>query len=218
MQSVIPSKRTPWLACMAACALLAGCASRTLPEQYTLNPKGDKGLVVVSLSYAGTMGLYNLYVRSVDGSVRERFVVGQPSYVPIPQKFDINEGAFRGDVYSTELPVGAYTVERWNVDTYSSHVSANTPIPFTVEPGKVTYLGRFEFVPTDTNGVVIYGAKASVKDRSEQDMAIVASRTPSLKNEPIALNVSTSEASRSLSAKQPKSEYVAPFIFIPPAR
>ena len=114
--------------------------------------------------------------------------------------------------------MGAYTVERWNVDTYSSHVSANTPIPFTVEPGKVTYLGRFEFVPTDTNGVVIYGAKASVKDRSEQDMAIVASRTPSLKNEPIALNVSTSEAAQSLSAKQPKSEYVAPFIFIPPAR
>lgn len=199
-------------------ALLAGCASRTLPEHYTLDPKGDKGLVVVSLSYAGTMGLYNLYVRSVDGSVRERFVVGQPSYVPISQKFDFLEGAFRGDVYSTELPVGAYTVERWNVDTYSSHVGANTQIPFTVEPGKVTYLGRFEFVATETNGVVIYGARASVKDRSEQDLAIVASRTPSIKNEPIALNVSNSEAAQGLSAKQPKSEYVAPFIFIPPAR
>jgi len=199
-------------------ALLAGCASRTLPNQYTLDPNGNTGVVVASITHTGTFGHHTVWLQSLDDSIRERFSVGQVTPIPFPQKHDIKDDEVKGDVFSVELPRGKYKVERWSVDTQGFHVGAPATIRFTVEPGKITYLGRFEFVQTDTRGMAVLGAVVAVKDESEKDMAIVVARTPSLKNEPIAINVSASKGAQSVNTNQPQREFVAPFMFVPPAK
>lgn len=198
--------------------LLVGCASRVLPEQYALNPVGNTGVVVASITHTGTFGLHAIQMQSLDDSVRERFFVGQSAPMPFPQKYDIKGDEVKGDVFSAELPQGKYKVYRWSVDTQGFHVGAPATIRFTVEPGKITYLGRFEFVQTETRGMAVLGAVVSVKDEAEKDMAIVSARTPSLKNEPIAINVSTSTGAQGLNATQPQRERVVPFMFVPPAK
>lgn len=199
-------------------ALLAGCASRTLPSQYTLNANGDKGIVVASITHNGTFGNHTVRLQNRDGSVTERFSVGFVSAIPIPQKYDIKDEEKKGDVFSVELPQGNYKIDSWSVDSYGFHVGSPTSIRFTVEPGKVTYLGRFEFDQTTTQGVQVLAAAVSVKDESEADMSIVAGRTPALSGVPVAINVATTKAAQELNTVRPNRESVMPFVFVPPTK
>lgn len=199
-------------------ALLAGCASRTLPNQYTLDPAGGKGIVVASITHNGTFGNHTVRLQDLDGSVRERFSVGFISAIPIPQKYDIKDEEKKGDVFSVELPQGNYKIDSWSVDSYGFHVGSPTSIRFTVEPGKVTYLGRFEFDQTTTRGVQVLAAEVSVKDESEADMLIVAGRTPALSGVPVAINVATTKAAQELNTVRPNRESVMPFVFVPPTK
>jgi hypothetical protein len=212
-----PIMKSKILASIAA-IFLAGCASQTLPKNYSLNPNGVKGIIVASITYNGTFGLHSINIKSSDNSVRERLAVGQITFVPIPQNYDINDLGVKGNVFSFELPQGIYEVARWNVDSYSANIGAPTPIRFAVEAGKITYLGRFEFQQLSTNGVVVTKVALSVKDESLKDMEIVKARTPSLSNEHVSINVSTSTAAQTMNQTVPSTEYVPPFIFIPPAK
>lgn len=98
-------------------------------------------------------------------------------------------GSETGHVYIRKLPPGSYQVGQFDFSTtnifsgWSYQYSSAAPfaLPFTIEPGKATYIGRFmraygggKSLASQLNPLSYF----IVADRSESDMALAKNRLP----------------------------------------
>jgi hypothetical protein len=80
----------------------------------------------------------------------------------------------KGGTFDLELPPGQYRIVAWSIRRGSTDTQSAQPfdIPFTVESGKISYLGNLHFDPHWEN--------VSLRDRASRDMPILLKRVPKL--------------------------------------
>ena len=161
--------------------VLAGCAN--VPSDYKFTESSDEGLIVGSITYDSSLGLYSLAVVPLAGTKLPRINVGYAMWPPLGPLTDDALKA-RGGTFAVAVPAGAYQVVGWQITQGYKITRPSRPvsIPFTVETGKVSYLGNLHF---DEDW------KVALRDRSERDLPVLMSRYNSLKTAPLAFTIST---------------------------
>jgi hypothetical protein len=171
-------KAMKWLA--AASLLLAGCASPGVATNEL--PTGTVVLSFAAESSTTSFKAFELRVRRSDG----RYATAIPFIVRglASEKPDFATVGEKGLVSTLVLPVGDYEITElagysgsvwWEHETTAVQAS---PIHFTVSPGSVQYLGRFEAVTSRAEA----GPSLSlvVADKSGDDIALAHAKYPSL--------------------------------------
>lgn len=168
-------------------AALSACAAQSITQDYTLTAEAREGVVTGSVSYSGRYSGYYVHYRQLPGGVRGEFSFGS-SVAVVPDKGDFSEPGLRGSVFAKALPPGEYEVYRWSVGSGYATVASTEPfsIRFTVEPGKLVYLGNFHFIKTSSLGLTVTGAKLSYKEEIASDLPIFKRKFPALADTPVA--------------------------------
>jgi tetratricopeptide (TPR) repeat protein len=143
----------------------------------------DAGYVVLSISVNDSgVGFRQLYLdaENANGTVRTAFQLS-PDTGLFSHKNDFVDGKIMGSVIVRALRPGNYELTRFLEGTgdncgYSSVMAAYFHLPFTVTPGKVTYLGNFRYEPflwANTFGAICTtGGYFVVTDQSARDVAL----------------------------------------------
>ncbi|NMG76965.1 hypothetical protein [Aromatoleum diolicum] len=178
--------------------MLAGCfSSGNLPRGYPAAPVGEAGLVFGSIGVAGeesTIGLSSLEYRpaaklgpTAQGEFLFHSVVGIPGALLSPMfhtPVEFHDGAAKGTVFALRLRAGDYEVvsaivENAPIGGWASHVFMSDAgnVPFRVEAGRATYIGRFLSrlrIGRDAHRIPeVQGAYFVVSDRLVSDLEIV---------------------------------------------
>lgn len=160
---------------------LAGCAN--VPSDYKFSESNDEGLIVGSITYDSSIGLYSLAVVPPAGTKLPRINVGYAMWPPLGPLTDDALKA-RGGTFAVAVPAGTYQVVGWQITQGYKITRPTRPvsIPFTVEKGKASYVGNLHF---DEDW------KVALRDRSERDWPVLMSRYDSLKAAPLAFTIAT---------------------------
>jgi hypothetical protein len=158
---------------------LASCAN--VPSDYKFNESSSEGLIVGSITYDTSIGLYALVVVPSAGSIQPRINVGYAMWPPLGPLTD-DALKVRGGTFAVAVPAGRYEVIGWQITQGYKITRPTRPvsIPFTVEKGKASYLGNLHF---DEDW------KVALRDRSERDLPILMNRYDSLKTAPLAFTI-----------------------------
>jgi hypothetical protein len=182
------------LAVTLALALVAsGCATKNINSSYTIGAKPAEGIVAGSISYHGSFSGYSVDYTNVSTGKSGWIQIGQGAVlIPILPKSDFDEEDTTGQVFAISLPAGNYVASRWNVSSGQAHFGSRTPfsINFKVEPGKMVYLGSFQFTETSHFLGVVTGARLAYKDEANRDLPMLHKRFPVLAGVPISSAVS----------------------------
>jgi hypothetical protein len=102
----------------------------------------------------------------------------------------VREGGDEGVAYSLKLPAGNYEFYDCFLFTQSGEVEVRAmpkehfSIPFTVEPGRVVYVGEFRLTglmgKTPRGYPIPAGGYYQVRDRRVRDIAILSSLNPGI--------------------------------------
>jgi hypothetical protein len=155
-------------------ASAAACVTFNIPAEYGLSPASGKGLAVFSLTANDRPGNFTIAYRSVGGDAK-----GDVSLHTLRNPLDWRDP--RGRLVVIELPAGSYEFYNWaglrarSTDRFS--------IPFSIEPGKATYLGNVHF--DVFSGV--YGVRVS--DRSSRDLPALFERYPNLQRDALRTEI-----------------------------
>ena len=128
------------------------------------------------------------------------------NWPPLGPEFD-NDLNAKGGTFATVVPAGAYAIRGWRIQQGATVYAPNSPIeiPFTVEPGKVTYVGNFHFHKSDV---------VSLEDRSARDLPILRSRYEGVSAAPLAVSIAPGTKVDSLGGGMNKSFIAPTFILI----
>ena len=191
------------------CCLLSSCSTtRGIPRDFKLNPSGTDGLVIGTITYSSFTGSYNVGWSSPDRKAVFWAGVGFANWPPLGPEFDDDLKA-KGGTFATVVPAGTYAIRGWRIQQGMTIYAPSSPIavPFTVEPGKTTYIGNFHFAKSDV---------VSLEDRSPRDLPILRSRYEAVSNSPLAFSIAPGTKIESLGGEMNKS-FMTP-IFIPIGR
>lgn len=169
--------------------LLAACATANVNPEYRLKADAAEGVITGSVSYSGRYSGYRVYYRRVGGEELGYFEIGTGNaLLPIVEKGDFAIRGLRGTVFAAQLPAGEYEMHRWIVSSGASTVTSTVPfsISFTVDSGKLVYLGNFHFTTTSTMGLTVTGARLSHRDAVERDLPVFQKKFPGLAETPMA--------------------------------
>lgn len=171
--------RTSVLFVLASAALLSSCAN--VPSDYRFDASKAEGLVVGSITYDGSLGLYALILTAPPGVDAPRIQVGSSMWPALTPQFDEGLKA-TGGTFAVALPAGDYKIQAWDVRQGQRSRSSSAPIDiaFSVERGRATYLGNLHF----SKQLVV-----SLRDRSSRDMAVLQTRYEALKSAPLTLSI-----------------------------
>lgn len=192
------------------CFLLSSCSTTSgISRDFKLNPSGTDGLVVGTITYSSFTGSYSVGWSSPDGKAAFWASVGFANWPPLGPEFDDDLGA-KGGTFATIVPAGTYTIGRWRIQQGMTIYAPSSPmaIPFTVDAGKVTYIGSFHFDKSDV---------VSLEDRSSRDLPILRSRYQAVSASPLAFSIAPGTKIESLGGEMNKS-FMTPFIFVPVVR
>lgn len=181
--------------CLLLCTLLlTACASVGGRNEYQ-GP--DAGVAALSLGARPTSAYqsFTLLFRkagAADAQPAGRFTYFHSNFFS-KQKKDYDTREEQGAVVSVALPPGDYEIYDFeiflNAGTVQNTYRSRRPfsIPFTVAPGKLTYLGSYQAY--DVRGrnflglPVPAGAVFVVRDRHESDLRLLNARIPDLPSE-----------------------------------
>jgi len=175
-------------ASLAFLLALSGCA--TAPEldpSYRL-ASASGGLVAGSVTYRGLYSHYRVHYRRA-GTHAEAVFTNDSNNFPLgPPKGDFDSAEFVGVVFAIPLAAGDYELIGWTVGSGVTTVYATTPflIPFTVEPGKLLYLGDFHFKMTCSFGLAVKGSTLTHRDAIDRDMPIFRAKFPNVADAPVS--------------------------------
>jgi hypothetical protein len=183
------------LAAVLAFILLTGCATdryNNIPRDYS---GADTGWLVVSIRTTDDNRLTDTYlqIRSRDGARIARIFYSASGVSATPRDYD--GGGENGAVLVRSLPAGDYEIHNFQAAGYvgglqttiSSRIDFN--IPFSIQPGRASYVGSFKAHPTGTahdptslgqflfGGAIDAGVVFVVTDESERDIPIARSRS-----------------------------------------
>jgi hypothetical protein len=180
------------LLCAAATLLvLAGCASRSVPKNFALDPAKNEGIVVVSASHDPSGGRAARAWFDIDGGPATGeggLLVSLPDAFPgIQGGSDLEDGY--GKVFALSLPAGRHMITSWRVSYRNSvmihPILAPTPLVFDVVAGQVKYIGDLHahlLMGKSLFGLSALGnAYPEVLDEHERDIAVFDERYPQWK-------------------------------------
>lgn len=159
---------------LALCiALLAGtgaCAKLNVGSGYRPDPASGKGLAVFSFTANDRVSNFYLQYHAMGGGKPR----GDITLWTVQDPLDWRDP--RGRLVVIELPAGEY--ELYNVAGMGLQFSASEPFsaPFTIEPGRVKYLGNVHVVI----GTTLTSFALSVNERAAQDLGTFFERYPRL--------------------------------------
>jgi hypothetical protein len=185
---------------------LCACASHEPAPTATTTPPG---LVVGSITHETSNGTYRLGIVGKPGQRIQAPSVGG-GFLPFGKQMD-DDLKEKGGTFDLELPPGQYRIVAWSIRRGSTDTQSAQPfdIPFTVESGKISYLGNLHFDPHWEN--------VSLRDRASRDMPILLKRVPKLATLEVAYAI-RKDANLERLGNGYKSRSDIPFIMPLPAR
>lgn len=172
--------------------ILGACATPDVASDYKIDRESKQGVVTGSVSYVGRPSGYRVYFRQIPGGYSGSFGTGAAStLLPFSEKGDFNDQHGLGTVFAAALPPGEYEIFSWAVASGYANVRSTVPfsIRFTVEPGKLVYLGNFQFRQTAGLGLTVTGATVSYREAIARDIPVFKRKFPGLSETPIAYAV-----------------------------
>jgi len=149
----------------------------------------DAGYVVLSIGlHDADVGMRNIILDSEKDDGRTLAAFALKTGIWAPGRNDFNKDGIEANVIVRALPPGNYALTRF-VGTVGANCNypgmrADFRVPFSVKPGKVSYLGDFRYEPLIWN--TIFGAACSaggyfvVTDESARDLAIAKTKQAAL--------------------------------------
>jgi hypothetical protein len=134
------------------------------------------GRVVGTITYESSLGEYRIGL--IRGQQRPILIrVGNLLWHPFVKMYD-EDLKMRGEPFSMALPAGDYEIAFWEVAQGQSRSTSRDPIgiPFSIEEGRVTYLGNLHFSPH---------WQASMREEAARDLPVLRARFPDLADVPI---------------------------------
>ena len=177
------------------CVLIGGCAAtKSVKQDYVLNANSGKGLLATSLTYRGSYSGYSITFNGIENAKTQKIQIGEGlavGLVPMPSQGDFSGYGRTGEVFALELPKGKYRVYTWHVHSGYGHVAPLLPIniEFEIVPGKVTYLGNFEFVQTGSLGLTVTAATVNYTDQAQIDIEVLLRKQPKIQRENILMGI-----------------------------
>lgn len=174
--------------------ILTACAT-TIPRDYT---GADAGQLVVALGASAETkyASYTLMYRK-KGDKAQGMVRYLQDNMFFPTKRDFDDLSENGFVAVHSLPAGDYEIYNFDVFFNGGMVQTNFgsrqdfSIPFTIKPGKATYIGDFTAVGITGNNIfglpVRNGAYFIVSDKQGRDLPVAREKMPSLGSVEIAV-------------------------------
>jgi hypothetical protein len=149
---------------------LFGCAATQPAVPETNNPPG---LVVGSITHETSNGTYSLGIAGKPGQRIRSPSVGAGMWTPFNKEMD-EELKEKGGTYTLDLPAGEYRIVGWFIRRGSTDTRSAEPfeVPFSVEAGKISYLGNLHLDQHWEN--------VTLRDRASRDMPILVKRLPKL--------------------------------------
>jgi hypothetical protein len=173
--------------------MLQACTTtKTIKNDYILNAETGNGVLATSISYQGSYSGYSIFYKNMETGTRGKVQFGEGvALIPIPPKGDFSHINRKGEVFAIELPEGTYRVWNWGVSSGYASISPMNPISveFKIIPGKITYLGNFDFVQTDSMGLTVTGVEVNYSDQSKIDLDILLRKQPRIKVEDITFGI-----------------------------
>lgn len=155
-------------------ASAAACVTFNIPAEYGLNPASGKGLAVFSLTANDQPGNFTISYRSAGGETK-----GTVNLQTLRDPLDWRDP--RGRLVVIELPAGSYEFYDWA--GLRGRSTEQFSIPFSIEPGKATYLGNVHFHVVSG----LYGVR--VGDRSSRDLPALFARYPNLQRDAVKTQI-----------------------------
>jgi hypothetical protein len=196
------------LAVLAA-ALLTSCAN--VPSDFRFDPTKSEGLIVGSITYESSLGLYSLVVTGTEpatATARPTINVGYSMYPALGPTYDDMLKA-KGGTFAVAVPAGSYKIVAW---VAKQGVRVSTPsrrfeIPFVVERGKASYVGNLNFSPD---------WEVSLRDQSARDLPALAAKYNVLQAAPLAYTIAEGTDLRGLGGDyESRFDYSSVPIFVP---
>jgi hypothetical protein len=185
--------------------VLTGCATFGINTKL---PPNEGGVVVVSLGGAplSDAGLVTLYVQDVSSKATGEF--RDVGWSAPPVDFSSTDG--NGYVKALRMPSGSYAITNFSVVQGNVRFSARASfsIPFTVEKGKITYLGEYlaymDKKPIHSLSSRFFFSRMVVQDRQARDIEVMTKRMPEIAAYPVINAVlKTNSPSPTLLTKPP---------------
>jgi hypothetical protein len=189
---------------LSACAAPSGGVS----TDYKLHASGIRGLVVGSITYDTSTGSYGVSWYLRNGSARYDVRVGS-SIAPAIGEYDTGLQA-KGGVFVAEVFAGTYTLRDWTIVQGRTVYSPKEfiDVPFTVEGGKVTYVGNVHFLSNDS---------VLLLDRADRDLPVIRARFEAVRSAPLAFSIAPGTKIEQLGGEMDK-RFLPSIIFVPVAR
>lgn len=161
--------------------VLAGCASKSVSKDFSLDPAKGEGMVVFSVSHdlSGGRGAKAIfYINGGPTAKNGHYVFSLQDVMGVPTGSDF-EDAY-GRLYALSLPAGHHAITGWQITNGTglriAPKEAPTPLEFDLAQGEVKYIGNLHAVlATGKNifGVTIVGSGyPEVTDQRERDLAL----------------------------------------------
>jgi hypothetical protein len=162
----------------------------------------QEGIVVFSVSHDLNGGPRDQAVIYLDGGAPggpegTNFLSSERSFLDEVRDSDFSNAV--GYVHAVTLPAGRHSFTNWQILNGTGHrISPDQPpeaLEFTVQPGRVTYLGAFhaELVRGKNafGTVVTRGGRLIVRDERERDTAVLLARHPDYRDKIIRQPLAT---------------------------
>jgi hypothetical protein len=169
---------------------LGACATASVPTDQELRPSETEGLLLFSVSQQGwRIAEVTVSFRDSDGKNARR-VQTADDFIGTAWKenggFDFLSSGGGGNLFALKLPPGDYEIHRWSVGTGTAvyYPSSDFSLPFSIESGKSTYMGDFNF--TIGKGHNLFGIPIPYLDDIayfnswERDLNALKSKYPSI--------------------------------------
>lgn len=149
---------------------LSACAA---PDTGTAEAGAPTGMIIGSITHESSVGVYGLGVAGKPGQRVRSPSVGFGMWTPFNNEMD-EDLKEKGGTFAQDLPAGEYRIVGWFVNRSSTFYRSATPfeIPFSVQPGKATYLGNLHFDSHWEN--------VTLRDRAARDLPVLTKRVAKL--------------------------------------
>lgn len=192
--------------------MLTSCAN--VPADFQFDASKDVGLIVGSITYESSIGLYALAVvgsSEATSTVRPKIDVGYSMFPPLGPLYDEALKA-KGGMFAVAVPAGNYKIVGWAVRQGAkiSGPGQRVDIPFVVERGKASYVGNLHFSPD---------WEVSLRDRAARDLPALSAKYDALKKAPLAYTIAQDTDLRGIGGEyQSRFDYSSVPIFVPVKR
>jgi len=177
-----------FLIALISCALICSCAN--ISNDFKFDPNKATGVVVGSISWESSLARIHLYAQADSGDKPIRLSFGCDL---VPCLTPWNDAAFsasddpkqRAGGYAVEVPEGKYRLVAWEVvrGHWRSTSKAPIDIEFSVERGKVSYIGNLHFDAEWDN--------VQLRDKASRDLPALKAAYSILRTAPLSYQIAS---------------------------